>query len=59
MATLAAKPFGLKRGEEIIVRASAYNRKGWGLHSNVNSDGTVLKTVPLAVETPVISEIKD
>ena len=58
MATLQAKPFGLQRGEDIVVRASAYNRKGWGLHSNVNSDGAVLKTVPLAVETPVAKSIE-
>jgi hypothetical protein len=40
-------------GQTIVARARAENSKGFGLYSNLNSDGAAAETVPMAVSTPI------
>ena len=58
MATLEAEPFNLKEKAPIVAAVAAYNAKGWGLRSDANSDGVLLKTAPPALTVPRLVSVK-
>ena len=58
MATLEAAPFKLKEKSPIVAAVAAYNAKGWGLRSDANSDGVLLKTAPPALSVPRLVSVK-
>jgi hypothetical protein len=54
MATVVSAPYNLSEDSLIKARVSALNIKGWGLHSELNSDGSLVLTNNYAVEIPVL-----
>lgn len=44
--------FGYQRGQILLVKARAYNQRGYGPFSNPNTQGAVVKTVPTFMNDP-------
>jgi hypothetical protein len=54
MATIVAAPYNLSQDRLIKVRVSALNSKGWGLHSDLNTYGSLVLTNTYAMDIPVL-----
>jgi hypothetical protein len=54
MSTIVTAPYNLDQDQLIKVRVSAMNNKGWGLHSELNSEGSLVLTNTYAMEIPVL-----
>lgn len=52
MDSLAALGIGLEVTELILVKVQAYNLRGWGDLSEVNTSGATFKTVPTKMAVP-------
>jgi len=53
MSSLTNYPYNLKKDDLIIVRVAAFNDKGYGEASAINSNGSRMLDVPSVV--PVVS----
>jgi len=53
MSTLIATPYFLTLGDLIVVKISAHNANGWGAESTPNAFGTTIRTVPVAMNSPL------
>lgn len=50
--TLTASPFNLDVTEEVVVKVTAQNGRGWGATSSESSGGATIETVPDQMATP-------
>jgi hypothetical protein len=52
MNTLTAAPYSIPRGDLISVKVQAFNSRGWGALSAVNTVGATAKTIPAQMAAP-------
>jgi hypothetical protein len=52
MTTLTSAPYGYLFDQLIVVRASAFNARGFGSTSTPNSSGARIRSVPSIMSTP-------
>lgn len=52
MNSLTAAPYSIPREDLISVKVQAYNSRGWGARSTVNTSGATAKTIPAQMTAP-------
>jgi hypothetical protein len=54
MQVFQDEPYNLRKDDLIFARIAGQNEKGWGVYSQLNSDGASVLSAPVLMEVPVL-----